>query len=177
MGFKLPSKVKIDLFKGYDLGLLGDIHKRQFINKDETIGYCGSLVQQNHGEDIGKGYLLWDVPTRTSKYIEIYNEYGYVTLDIDKGILPDISNLPKKSRIRMRVSNTLAAEVKRLSTIVRQKYPKTQEITITRIDPLSGTDRIRGNKLDIGDVTDSDYQYELIEEYLNNYFQYNIRGL
>ena len=87
---------KIDLFKGYDLGLLGDIHKRQFINKDETIGYCGSLVQQNHGEDIGKGYLLWDVPTRTSKYIEIYNEYGYVTLDIDKGILPDISNLPKK---------------------------------------------------------------------------------
>ena len=39
LGFKLPSKVKIDLFKGYDLGLLGDIHKRQFINKDETIGY------------------------------------------------------------------------------------------------------------------------------------------
>jgi hypothetical protein len=96
LGFKLPSKVKIDLFKGYDLGLLGDIHKRQFINKKETIGYCGSLVQQNHGEDIGKGYLLWDVPTRTSKYIEIYNEYGYVTLDIDKGILPDISNLPEK---------------------------------------------------------------------------------
>ena len=170
LGFKLPSKVKIDLFKGYDLGLLGDIHKRQFINKDETIGYCGSLVQQNHGEDIGKGYLLWDVPTRTSKYIEIYNEYGYVTLDIDKGILPDISNLPEKSRIRMRVSNTLAAEVKRLSTIVRQKYPKTQEITITRTDPLLGTDRVRGNILNIGDVTNPDYQYELIEEYLNNNF-------
>jgi len=170
LGFKLPSKVKIDLFKGYDLGLLGDIHKRQFINKKETIGYCGSLVQQNHGEDIGKGYLLWDVPTRTSKYIEIYNEYGYVTLDIDKGILPDISNLPEKSRIRMRVSNTLAAEVKRLSTLVRQKYPKTQEITITRTDPLLGRDRVRGNILNIGDVTNPDYQYELIEEYLNNNF-------
>jgi len=170
LGFKLPSKVKIDLFKGYDLGLLGDIHKRQFINKDETIGYCGSLVQQNHGEDIGKGYLLWDVPARKSTYVEIPNDYGYVTLDIDNGVLPDISNLPTKSRIRMRVSNTLAAEVKRLSTLVRQKYPKTQEITITRMDPLAGTDRIRGNKLDIGDVTDSDYQFELIEEYLNNNF-------
>ncbi len=38
------------------------------------------------------------------------------------------------------------------------------------MDPLAGTDRIRGNKLDIGDVTDSDYQFELIEEYLNNNF-------
>ena len=67
LGFKLPSKVKMSMFKGYDLGLLGDIHKRQHLNKEETISYCGSLVQQNHGEDIGKGYLLWDVPTRKSK--------------------------------------------------------------------------------------------------------------
>ena len=50
------------MFKDYDLALLGDIHKRQFLNKEETIAYCGSLIQQNHGEDIGKGYLLWDVP-------------------------------------------------------------------------------------------------------------------
>ena len=62
LGFNLPSDVKITKFKGYDLGLLGDIHKRQHLNKEETISYCGSLVQQNHGEDIGKGYLLWDVP-------------------------------------------------------------------------------------------------------------------
>ena len=170
LGFKLPSKIKINLFKGYDLGLLGDIHKRQFINKKETIGYCGSLVQQNHGEDIGKGYLLWDVPTRTSKYIEIYNEYGYVTLDVENSVMPDISNFPHKARMRMRVCNTNAAEVKRISTIIRQKYPKMQEITIMRTDVLVGKDRIRGNKIDIGDVTNPDFQYELIEEYLNNNF-------
>ena len=170
LGFKLPSKVKIDLFKGYDLGLLGDIHKRQFINKKETIGYCGSLVQQNHGEDIGKGYLLWDVPARKSTYVEIPNDYGYVTLDIDKGVLPDISNLPKKSRVRMRVRNTSAAEVKRLSTLVRQKYPKTQEITITRTDAFDSADRVRGHKINIGDITDMDYQYQLISEYLDNNF-------
>ena len=66
LGFKLPSKVKMSMFKGYDLGLLGDIHKRQHLNKEETISYCGSLVQQNHGEDIGKGYLLWDMETLKS---------------------------------------------------------------------------------------------------------------
>ena len=37
LGFFLPSDVKIAKFKGYDLGLLGDIHKRQHLNKEETI--------------------------------------------------------------------------------------------------------------------------------------------
>ena len=41
-GFTLPSDVKITLFDDYDLALLGDIHKRQFMNKEETVGYCGS---------------------------------------------------------------------------------------------------------------------------------------
>ena len=67
LGFRLPSDVHINKFKGYDLGLLGDIHKRQHLNDDETISYCGSLVQQNHGEGLSHGYLLWDVPKRKSK--------------------------------------------------------------------------------------------------------------
>ena len=100
-GFNLPSDVKITKFKGYDLGLLGDIHKRQHLNKEETISYCGSLVQQNHGEDIGKGYLLWDVPNRKSKYIEIPNEYGYYTINIDNNTLADLSDLQKKPRLRL----------------------------------------------------------------------------
>merc|ERR1711965_77336 len=32
LGFKLPSDVNISKFKGYDMGLLGDIHKRQHLN-------------------------------------------------------------------------------------------------------------------------------------------------
>ena len=108
LGFRLPSDVKITQFRGYDMGLLGDIHKRQHLNKDETISYCGSLVQQNHGEGLSHGYLLWDVPKRKSEYIEISNDYGYYTLDIDNGILPDADDMPKKARLRGRVSNTSA---------------------------------------------------------------------
>ena len=166
LGFKLPSKVKMSMFKGYDLGLLGDIHKRQHLNEEETISYCGSLVQQNHGEDIGKGYLLWDVPTRKSEYIEIPNDFGYYTIDIQDGKLPDLSDLPKKPRVRVRVSNTKPAQLKRLMTKV-QKMAKIQESVITRVDGLS-TDKIRDNKINIGDVNNPDYQYDLISEYLKN---------
>ena len=32
--------------------MLGDIHKYQYLNKEKTIAYSGSLVQQNFGESI-----------------------------------------------------------------------------------------------------------------------------
>ena len=166
LGFNLPSDVKITKFKGYDLGLLGDIHKRQHLNKEETISYCGSLVQQNHGEDIGKGYLLWDVPTRKSKYIEIPNDYGYYTINIDNNTLPDLSDLPKKPRLRVRVSNTKPSELKKLMAKVH-KMGKVQESVISRVDGLS-TEKVRNNKINIGDVNSVDYQLKLISEYLNN---------
>lgn len=62
-------EVEMDLFEGYDFGLLGDIHKQQFLGtrKDKNniakpwIGYAGSLIQQNFGEEKEKGYLLWNI--------------------------------------------------------------------------------------------------------------------
>ena len=166
LGFKLPSKVKMSMFKGYDLGLLGDIHKRQHLNKEETISYCGSLVQQNHGEDIGKGYLLWDMETLKSEYIEIPNEYGYYTINIDNGKLPELPDLPKKPRVRVRVSNTKPSQLKKLMTQLQKKC-KIQESVITRVDGLS-TEKIRDKKINIGDVNNPDYQYDLVREYLKN---------
>ena len=136
------------------------------MNKEETISYCGSLVQQNHGEDIGKGYLLWDVPTRKSKYIEIPNDYGYYTINIDNNTLPDLSDLPKKPRLRVRVSNTKPSELKKLMAKVH-KMGKVQESVISRVDGLS-TEKVRNNKINIGDVNSVDYQLKLISEYLNN---------
>ena len=169
LGFKLPSDVHISKFDGYDLGLLGDIHKRQFVNKEETIAYCGSLVQQNHGEEIGKGYLLWDVPKRTSEYIEIPNDYGYYTINIQDGKLPtDLGNLPKKARLRVKVANTSGTELKKCLAVIQHKHG-IKEVVVHRTDILK--DKVRdGNKLDLGDVNNPDFQYEMIEEYLNNNF-------
>ena len=56
--------VQVDTFKGYDLTLLGDIHKRQFLNEEETIAYPGSLIQQNFAEAPEHGFLLWDLETK-----------------------------------------------------------------------------------------------------------------
>jgi len=166
LGFRLPSDVKITQFKGYDLGLLGDIHKRQHLNKQETISYCGSLVQQNHGEGLSHGYLLWDVPSRKSKYIEIQNDYGYYTLDIDNGVVPDADDMPKKARLRVRVSNTSATELKKALAIIHDKYGVV-EMSVTRTDALYSTERVRNKTINVGDINNTDVQYQLIVDYLN----------
>ena len=166
LGFRLPSDVKITQFKGYDMGLLGDIHKRQHLNKQETISYCGSLVQQNHGEGLSHGYLLWDVPKRKSEYIEIPNDYGYYTLDIDNGILPNADDMPTKARLRVRVSNTTATELKKALAVIHDKYGVV-EMSVTRTDSLYSTDRVRNKTIQIGDINNTDVQYQLIVDYLN----------
>jgi DNA repair exonuclease SbcCD ATPase subunit len=166
LGFRLPSDVKITQFKGYDMGLLGDIHKRQHLNKQETISYCGSLVQQNHGEGLSHGYLLWDVPKRTSEYIEIPNDYGYYTLDIDNGVVPNADDMPKKARLRVRVSNTSATELKKALAVIHDKYG-IEEMSVTRTDSLYSNDRVRNKTINVGDINNTDVQYQLIVDYLN----------
>jgi len=170
LGFRLPSDVKLSKFDGYDLGLLGDIHKRQFLNKKKTIGYCGSLVQQNHGEGLSHGYLLWDVPKRKSKYIEIPNDYGYYTIDIDNGLVPDCTDIPKKARLRVRVCNTTPSQLKKALTIIHNRHG-IKEISVTKTDSLYSNEKVRGQRITVGDIRDANYQFGLIEDYLKqNHF-------
>jgi DNA repair exonuclease SbcCD nuclease subunit len=71
-------------FDGYDMVLLGDIHRYQVLQKSNPIiVYSSSAIQQNHGESLhNHGWCLWNVTNRTHKFIEIPNAYGYYTLEL-----------------------------------------------------------------------------------------------
>ena len=169
-GFRLPSDVKIEIFDGYDLALLGDIHKKQFLNKEHTVAYCGSLIQQNHGEALEHGYLKWDVPSRTSEFIKIDNDYGFYTLEVDGGVVPKVDDMPNKARLRVRVKNTDSSQVKKVTSEIYKLY-NIKDITISRTDTLSKVKTgDRTNKIDIGDIRNTDFQYQLVEDYLKRNF-------
>jgi len=99
VGYVVSSRhFTTDIFDGYDLALLGDIHKRQEMISPSgcKVVYAGSLVQQNFGETLDKhGFLAWDLDTMTYEEIDIKNDYGYYTLDVDGGIVPDVTDMPK----------------------------------------------------------------------------------
>ena len=106
------------------------------------------------------------MPNRKSKYIEIPNDYGYYTIDIDSGNVPDCPDIPKKARLRVRVSNTSATELKKALAVIHNKYG-IEEMSVTRTDSLYNNDRVRNKTISIGDINNTDVQYQLIVDYLN----------
>ena len=172
-----------DMFDGFDMVLMGDIHKRQILqeyDKDNglpIISYCGSMVQQNHGEMLeNHGYLLWDVPTRTFEEFDIHNDYGFLTIDVVDGVIPSWvydeidTKLPKHPRLRLRFTNTEASDMKLRITELKKLF-KVAEVTVTRTDTM-GQMRTNSklNKNIVGNVKDETFQNSLIRDYLERQY-------
>jgi len=170
IGYVVSSRhFTTDMFDGYDLALLGDIHTRQEMLSPSgcKIVYAGSLIQQNFGESLDKhGFLCWDVESKTYEEIDIQNDFGYYTLDINNGVVPIVSDMPKYPRLRVRLSNTDTADTKKVLTEIKLRY-NVDDFTLIRTDTLSKLKTgNRLNKLDFEDVSDINYQNSLINEYV-----------
>jgi DNA repair exonuclease SbcCD ATPase subunit len=170
IGYVVSSRhFTTDIFDGFDLALLGDIHKRQEMisPKGCKVVYAGSLLQQNFGETLDRhGFLAWDLDTMTYEEIDIQNDYGYYTMDIDNGKVPVVNDMPKHPRLRVRLSNTDTADTKKVIAEIKMKYG-VDDFTIIRTDSLSKKKTgDRGNKLDFENIADINYQNSLINEYV-----------
>lgn len=53
--------------------------------KSPTAVFSGSLIQQNFGESIDKGYVMWDTDTLEHERVIIPNDYGFAKIDIARG--------------------------------------------------------------------------------------------
>ena len=107
IGFRLVNdNVDIDTFKGYNITLLGDIHKpNQFLDEAKTIAYPGSLIQQNYAEALLHGMLVWDTNTSQAEFVEIPNDICYYTLEIDNSNFSPIPDSLKGKTIRLRIKS------------------------------------------------------------------------
>ena len=175
VGYTVTNKsITNDMFDGHDMALLGDIHLAQNLQEynraTETpiIRYAGSLLQQNHGEALlGHGLSLWDIKNRAYKHIEIPNDYGYFTIDIDDGkLITDISTMPKKPKLRVRCKETIASEVKKVINEVKKTH-EISDIIYMRVD---GDDSARVASVqaaaNLSQISNVEYQNKLISESL-----------
>jgi DNA repair exonuclease SbcCD ATPase subunit len=174
-GFSVTDKhVSIQTFDGYDLTLLGDIHLRQFLNNDETIGYPGSLIQQGFAEVPAHGFLLWDIETKKAKFHQVENDYGFKSIDVIDGILQNkMKYIPPKGHVKIKYWNSTLEQIKDIQLDLKKKYPKLKSLKAEKQDILSKINGRGIHKINIGDVRDIKYQNELITEYLAN----NIKGI
>lgn len=167
------EKVQTNLFDGYDIVLLGDIHKYQILQpygitngiKKPCIAYPSSLVQQNFGESTDMhGMLIWDVKNKTHEFRKIKNEFGFVTFVIDNGeIISEIPEMPTKSKLRLLVQNSTPSQLKDCINELRIKY-KPIEVTINRTNSKTGLDET-DHKVNLSQIREVDFQNKLLKDY------------
>jgi DNA repair exonuclease SbcCD ATPase subunit/DNA repair exonuclease SbcCD nuclease subunit len=164
--------VALDKFDGFDLALLGDIHSHQTMqeydpeNGKPIVVYASSLIQQNFGETVeNHGWCLWDVPTRTFEFVELDNDYGYVTLEVVNGQFTIPSRMPKNVRLRLFTGDLDATEVKKLVTTLRNKH-NIIEMSVNKSRYTKTIDRDTTISHEHLDLTQINVQNALITDWL-----------
>jgi DNA repair exonuclease SbcCD ATPase subunit/DNA repair exonuclease SbcCD nuclease subunit len=164
----------IGVFAGHDYALLGDIHKtNQILDEEGRVRYCGSTVQQNHGETNDKGFLIWEIEDkdefRVSHHV-LLNPKPFVTIELTpKGRMPRGTKIPPGARCRLVSNNNLPLDVMRKAVEVAKHRFKPESITfLNRAAGERGTVEI-GAGFKVENLRDKGVQEDLIREYLVDY--------
>lgn len=85
VGYKFEDGFDVSKFKGCDLVLCGDIHKRQVfdIPNGKKAYMVGSTIQQNFGEKLTKhGYGVYDVENNQYDFVDLPNPKPFLKFEI-----------------------------------------------------------------------------------------------
>jgi len=164
----------LSIFEEFDFAMLGDIHKRQFLDDAGRVYYAGSTVQQNHGESDDKGFSIWTIGSKDDWDIEhftLQNPRPFITVELTPtGKIPRRASVPNRARLRIVSDNNLSLDVMRKAVDVARHKFKPESISF-----LNRSAGKRGNVEEITDgigiqnLRDPEIQQELISEYLKDY--------
>jgi DNA repair exonuclease SbcCD ATPase subunit len=157
----------VDIFAGYDIAMLGDIHRYQVLqNKNPIVVYPSSIIQQNHGESIkNHGWCLWDMETHTHTFQQLPNAYGYYTLELvgDKIYFP--TDMPRNVRLRLFTENADTLLIKKTTAALRKRY-NIIELAINKNKAKHAPSTIQKGTTHITDITNVNTQNTLIKDWI-----------
>jgi DNA repair exonuclease SbcCD ATPase subunit len=178
LGFYMVNKaMPVEIFDGHHIALLGDIHRLQDLqhfdnlNSKPAVRYAGSMIQQNFGESTdGHGFSLWNLKDKTYKHIEILNDYGFFTVEINKGqLITDLTNIPKKARIHAKCFESVVSEVKAAVATIKGTTNIQDNISYERIASDTDPAKLSVNaSINLSDIADIAYQNKLITDFLKD---------
>jgi DNA repair exonuclease SbcCD ATPase subunit len=168
--------VEVSAFNGFDMVLLGDIHKHQVLqerdvdSKKPVIVYASSLIQQNHGESVDNhGWCMWDVGSCSFEFRPLPNNYGYYTVEVKNGKVPVLSDVPKNVRMRIFTGNLDTSAVKKLTAVLRKQH-NIIELSINKSRHDTSTRDKMKSGLEIVDVQNINIQNQLIQDWLERQY-------
>ena len=164
----------ISIFDDHDFAMLGDIHRRQYLDEDGRVWYAGSTVQQNHGETNDKGILIWEINSKDDWNIEpivFKNPKPFITIELTKkGRMPKNTSIPSGARLRIVSNNNLPLNVmKRAVDIAKHRFTPESISFLNRASGQRGSVEAITDGLQSENLRDIKVQEELISEYLKDY--------
>lgn len=127
--YNLESETGIDRFRGFDFGLFGDIHKFQHIGGNSRFVYPGSTIQQNYGEQLDKGAVLWEISGKdkfSNKRIILSNPHPFVTVEWQGSAQETVlacKGIKKGARFRISAKDRVTQEeIKHISSLLKEDY-------------------------------------------------------
>ncbi len=165
-GFVMEEgEAELDKFSGMDFVLLGDIHKRQSF-RDGRVQYPGSLIQQNYGEELVKGFLLWDIRSKSDFSVDFHSietPGRFFTIQVPASLDTSGISVPLGSRIKAIVDGGLSpskrirleedlGRFKPLEVITPDVTDDRSKVEAIDVDRLVGSreELMRGHLTDLG---------------------------
>jgi DNA repair exonuclease SbcCD ATPase subunit len=168
---RLNKHIKTEQLEGYTVGLLGDIHQQIFL--EPNIAYASSLLQRNYSEHLTEhGYIIWDLKKQTGDFIEVPNDYGFVTYILEQNkVKSKPKEIPKIARIKIKYKSTSKEFLKdfieelksnksfKIERIDREKLFDKEDLKIT-LD--------NGKQVDKISITDQESIVQILKKYLRD---------
>ncbi len=154
------GEAEVSKFDQMDFVLMGDIHKRQSF-RDGRVRYPGSLIQQNYGEEVEKGFLLWDIRGKDDFSVDFHpvSEVSgrFFTIQVPADLDLSSISVPKGSRVRAIVQGELSPSKRcELEQAIQDKFAPAEVIT-----PDSSGEKVSLEAPDIDDLVGSREQMML----------------
>ena len=170
--WNLDGEIEASFFDGFDFAFLGDIHRVQYLDKEKRIAYCGSTIQQNYGEDTGKGFLLWDIQDKqsfTSTFYPVKHTKPFITVEWKGDVQSTLDEAevgPDGSRYRIRASQPVAqSEIKQMHSALKEFKSASEIVWKHDYESEVGTIATAAGEILTEDLRDSKTHSKLMREF------------
>ncbi len=174
-GWSMDGEIDIKTFDEYNVVMLGDIHKFQFLTRDKRIAYPGSMIPQNFSEISDKGFLLWDIErdgTFKVQFQKLFCPDPFITINWEGSLKNTLKNLvetPSGAHYRIQSTTPIhQVELKQLYNEIKTQKKATDIVFDVRTAQNANVVNTKEFSLQKQDLSNLEVQMKLFKSHLKN---------